>query len=112
VYTDLIEGPKTRQALQAALEQVDAYLVERSDRLFTPILDYLAEAQGPVTVSDLSQHFRKKVQGEQLGGCFEWLARKGIIHKLSSPIHLTRKSSVMLEEAAYYFEREDGSEWE
>lgn len=111
-YTGLIEGPKTEEALEAILQFVDGYLLERVDRLFKPVLDYLAEAQGPVPVSEMILHFRKKVQGEALGGVYEWLARKGIIHKLSSPFHLTRKSQVMLEEAAYYYEREDGSEWE
>jgi hypothetical protein len=91
---------------------IDGYLFERVGRLFQPVLDYLAEAEGPVTLSELALHFRKKVQGDELGGVYEWLARKGILHKLSSPIHLTRKSQVTLEEAAYYYERQDGSEWE
>jgi hypothetical protein len=112
VYTGLIDGPKTEAVLRRALDDVDSYLLERSNRLFQPILDYLAEAQGPVTASDLSLHLRKKVQNVTLEGCYEWLARKGIIHKLSSPVHLTRKSQVLLEEAAYYYEVGDGKEWE
>jgi hypothetical protein len=112
VYTDLIDGPKNEAILKAAIERIDGYLLERVDRLFQPVLDYLAEAQGPVTASDLNLHFRKKVKGEMLEGCYEWLARKGIVHKLSSPVHLTRKSQVTLEEAAYYYEADDGAEWE
>jgi predicted nucleotidyltransferase len=111
VYNDLIDCPKTGVALREALGVIDGYLLENRDRLFQPILGYLAEAQGPVTASDLSLHLRKKVQGVTLEGCYEWLARKGIIHKLSSPVHLTRKSQVLLEEAAYYYEASDGSEW-
>ena len=111
-YTGLIDGPKTEETLKAALERIDGYLLERVDALFKPVLDYLAEAQAPVPVSEMVLHFRKKVQGEPLGGVYEWLARKGILHKLSSPLHLTRKSTVMLEEAAYYYEKDDGTDWE
>jgi uncharacterized protein len=111
-YTALIEGPKTEEALGAALKLLDGYLLERVDLLFKPVLDYLAEAQAPIPVSEMILHFRKKVQGEALGGVYEWLARKGILHKLSSPFHLTRKSQGTLEEAAYYYERDDGQDWE
>jgi predicted nucleotidyltransferase len=111
VYTDLIDGPKDRQAIQQALALFDAYLEERADRLFKPVLDYLAEADGMRTALELDAHFRKKVQGESLFWSYEWLARKGIIAKVAAPVRLTKKSQVTLEEPAYYYDG-DVCDWE
>jgi predicted nucleotidyltransferase len=107
VYIDLINGPKTHETIQAALDQIDSYLEERAGIIFKPILDYLAGAQGPCTASDLNAYFKKKVPGAELYGAFEWLARRSIIHKLSSPVRLTRKSTISLEEPAYYYEKDE-----
>jgi uncharacterized protein len=112
VYIDLIHGPKNEQTLGSALEQIEDYLRARVDLLFSPILDFLAQAGGPVPLSEMSQYFAKKLKGYELGGLYEWLAREGIIHKLSSPFQLTRKSQVPLEEPAYYYDTPDISDWE
>jgi predicted nucleotidyltransferase len=104
VYVDLIHGPKTEHVIQRALDMVDGYLAERAERLFAPVLDYLAEVDGPRTATELGTHFRKKVQADFLGAVYEWLADHGIIEKLSSPIRLTRKSRVTVEEPAYYYD--------
>jgi predicted nucleotidyltransferase len=111
VYTDLINGPKTRQAIQRALEMLDAYLEERAARLFKPVLDYLAQADGMRTASELDAYFQKKVQNAFLAGVYEWLARKGIVHKVAAPLRLTRKSQVTVEEPAYYYDT-DVYDWE
>jgi len=107
VYTDLIGGPKDEQAIQSALDAINAYLEERAERLCKPILDYLAEADGVCAISDLEVFFGKKgLRGDLLGTC-EWLARRGIIHKLAAPTRLTKKSQVGLEEPAYYYDAPD-----
>jgi predicted nucleotidyltransferase len=111
VYTDLIDGPKDRSALQRALEQIDGYLVERAETLFGPVLDYLVEAQGVRTASELTAYLRKRAQTTGLFWAYEWLARKGFVQRLSSPVRLTRKSQVELDEPAYYYDG-DGSDWE
>jgi predicted nucleotidyltransferase len=106
VYVDLINGPKTEAALANALLLIDRYLEERVAVLFQPILDYLAEAGGVRTATELDAYFRKKVQHSYLGGVYDWLAQKGIILKVSSPVRLTRKSTVTVDEPAYYYEGE------
>ena len=103
VYTDLINGPKDRQAIQQALDMIDAYLEERAGRLFKPVLNYLAEANGPRAASELNAYFQKKVQSESIGGVYEWLAEKGMIEKVAAPVRLTKKSQVAFEEPAYYY---------
>ena len=111
IYTDLIDGPKTEQTIEAALQTIEGYLEERAERLFAPILDYLGEEDSPRTVSDLSAHFRKKLQHHDIGFAYDWLADHGFIERLSSPLHLTRKSQVTVEEPAYYYDRGPG-DWE
>jgi hypothetical protein len=111
VYTELIDGPKDRASLRQALDAINVYLEERAEQLFGPVLDYLGEAEGMRTASELDMHFQKKVQSRGLFWIYEWLARKGIIDKVSSPVHLTRKSQVTLDEPAYVYEG-DPSDWE
>jgi len=111
VYTDLIAGPKDKQSIQQALDMTNAYLEERADRLFKPVLDYLAEADGIRTASELNAYFRKKVQTGDLIWVYEWLAEKHTIEKVAAPMRLTKKSQVALEEPAYYYDA-DISEWD
>ena len=107
IYFDLIDRPKNAATVEAALRAVDGYLETRIQLLFKPILDYLGSAGGPRTVTELNEHFRKKVETEGLGNVYEWLAQKGVVQQVSAPLRLTEKSRVAVEEAAYYY---DGGE--
>jgi len=111
VYTDLINGQKDKQAIQQALDMTNAYLEERAERLFKPVLDYLAEADGVRTATELNAYFRKKVQMGELFWVYEWLAEKGIIEKVAAQTRLTKKSQVALEEPAYYYDA-DIPDWD
>jgi hypothetical protein len=104
VYTDLIDGPKDRQAIQEALHRISAYLDEHAERLFKPVLDYLVGADGSRTITEMNARFRRKVQTCDLTGVYEWLARNEFIGKVAAPIRLTRKSQITLEEPAYFFD--------
>lgn len=91
---------------------IDAYLSERAAVIFKPIFDYLAEADSPRTLSEIDQYFSKKIPQDaffswvNLFWAFEWLARKELITKVSSPMRLT-KSPVTVEEPAFYYERDE-----
>jgi hypothetical protein len=112
VYLDVVGGPKTEEAIVGALQRIDGYLLARADRIFGPILSFLAEAEDPRTCTELDAHFRKKVQGQSLAGVCDWLAEHGSIERLTSPVRLTRKSLVELDEPAYYYDTDDVSNWE
>ncbi len=103
VYTDLIHGEKTAEALRAALEQIHAYMRERAPVIFRPILDYLAEAEGLRSATELNHHFKNQMNLGGVDSVCEWLADEEFIQKLSSPLRLTEKSRVDVEEAAYYY---------
>ena len=104
-YSDLINCEKDETVIQNVLDTINAYLDEKLF-IFQPILDFLAEANGPRSTTELNSYFQKKINDNRLDAAYEWLARKGIIQQVSTPVKLTLKSQVEMEEAAYYYDRE------
>ena len=104
-YSGLINREKNEGVIQNALDTINAYLDEKLF-IFQPILDFLAEADGPRSTTELNSYFQKKIGENRLDAAYEWLARKGIIEQVSTPVKLTLKSQVEMEEAAYYYDRE------
>lgn len=102
VYLDLVNARKDEVMMQRAIDLVNAYIESKIYTLFGPVLDYLREAGGTLTTSELDAYFKKQVQDETLCGVYEWLAFKGVIQKVPSPVRLTQRSSVTVDEAAYY----------
>jgi hypothetical protein len=107
VYTDLIHHKKTEQTLQNVLQTINHYLDDKIGVLFQPILDFLTEAGGIRSTTELDEYFKKKAQIGSLAMTYEWLADKDIIQKVSSPLRLTPKSRITVEEAAYYYDGGD-----
>ena len=62
VYTDFVNQPKTRETVGSALDRVNAYLEEKTDRLFRPLLDYLTESAEVRSLSEINDYFQKKIQ--------------------------------------------------
>ncbi len=106
VYADLVHQPKDDATMRRAIGKVNDYLDEKIYILFKPILTYLAEAGGVRSTTELNEHLRRKMQIEG-DSAYEWLADKGVIRKVSTPVRLTEKSRITLEEAAYYYDGGD-----
>jgi hypothetical protein len=106
IYTDLIHGEKTPAAIGAALDRINGYLRERIPLIFRPLLEYLAEAYGIRSSTEINHHFSNQMNLQGVDTVCEWLADEDFIQKLSSPLRLTDKSRVDVEEAAYYYEGE------
>jgi hypothetical protein len=106
VYTDFVNQPKTHAAVDHVLTQINHYLEEKEMELFSPLLDYLTEQAEVRTLSEINDYFKKKIQGGGLEEACEWLVQQEIIEKLSSPIHLTEKSRIEVEEPAYYYDED------
>jgi hypothetical protein len=104
VYTDLIHGEKTPDTILACLTKIDQYLRDRAQVLFQPILEYLAEAGGVRSSTEMNHHFSNKMGISSLDSAYEWLADIDVIQKVSTPVRITEKSRVDVEEAAYYYE--------
>jgi hypothetical protein len=105
VYSELINQEKNEAVIQNALERMGIYLDDKMF-IFQPILDVLAQAGGPRSTTELNTYFQNKVGERRLDVAYQWLARKGVIQQVSTPVKLTLKSQVEMEEAAYYYDRE------
>ncbi len=105
-YTGFVNGPRDEETLQKQQERIEAYLLERAGRIFAPLLDYLADAPDPRTLSDINAHFAPKLPHAEFFLICDWLAEQGILEKLAAPLRLTRKSQVTVEEAAFYYDIE------
>jgi uncharacterized protein len=104
LYFDLLERPTDRAALRAALDRVVAYLDERTPAIFRPILAYLAEAGGPRSMSEINAHFSTRMQSEGVGYVCEWLAQRGVVGQIATPLRLTERSRATVDEAAYFYD--------
>ncbi len=56
------------------------------------------------TTTEIDAYFKKQVQVDSLSHVYEWLADKGILQKVPSPVRLTVKSQIEVDEAAYYYD--------
>jgi RNA polymerase sigma factor (sigma-70 family) len=109
VYTELVNARKDEAIMQRAIDLVNAYLEARIHTLFGPVLDYLRDEAGARAASEIDEYFHKQAQTDSLSGIYEWLAFKGVLQKLPSPLRLTNKSLITVDEAAYYYDGESGS---
>ncbi len=102
IYSSLLRDGTTRATVETALAASEEYVASRAPRVFAPLLDYLRE-QGDVRSSrDIEDHFKKTHGIEGMTTACEYLADLGLIDKASTPVQLTRRSSVMLEELAFF----------
>jgi uncharacterized protein len=102
VYVEMLNAKKTAKTVQAALDAIDRYIAERAPRLFRLIVDYLDEAGEARSSTEIETHFERHHEiSHVLTGC-EYLADQGLIGKAATPVRLTRKSNVMVQELAFF----------
>jgi uncharacterized protein len=103
VYTSLLNQPKSLPRVQAALDAADGYLGRLAPRLFAPVAEYLREAGEARSCKEIEDHFKKNFD---LGGAIiacEYLSDRGWIGKASIATRLTRRSTVDVQELAFFF---------
>jgi len=106
LYTDLLHGHATEESLERALGLIQSYLYAHADVLFEPVLSYLREEGELRSMTDINHHFSRHFNIEGVDIACEWLADEGYLQKLATPVRLTDKSRIEVEEAAYYFSGE------
>jgi hypothetical protein len=106
VYTELLNAKKTRKSVQTALEAIDRYVGERVATLFGPVIDYLREVGEARGSSEIEDHFKRYFDLSGVTTVCEYLADQGIIGKASTPIRLTKKSNVEVQELAFFYMEE------
>ena len=106
IYSDLLERRVTRQMLTDALAAIDDYLEPRAEDLFAPILDYLDEAGGePRSCTEIGHYFRRHYDMHNVITACEWLSDLGVIDKASTPVKLTTRSQMEVDELAFFHTR-------
>jgi predicted nucleotidyltransferase len=101
IYVDLLNTKKTRKNVQAALDAVDNYMTSRSDTLFALVFDYLRDAREPRSSTEIEAHFKRHFDIAGVTTACEYLADRKRIGKVSTPVRLTRRSNVDLQELAF-----------
>jgi RNA polymerase sigma factor (sigma-70 family) len=104
VYHDLIQQQKDESTIEQALALINSYIDDKLEVLFGPVLGYLRTEGEVRTMSELNDYFSKQAPDALLSVVCEWLADKGIIQKVPSPVRLLPKSQVVVDEAAYYYD--------
>jgi|SRR5436190_1255262 len=102
IYTRLLNAKKTRPAVQAALEAAEGYVAERAPAVFAPIVDYLREAGDARSAGEIEDHFKRHFDVEGVTTACEYLADQGLIGKASTPVRLTKKSNLDVQELAFF----------
>jgi uncharacterized protein len=102
VYTDLLNAKKTTKTVQSALDAIDAYIAERAETLFAPILEHLQEVGEARSSTEIDDYFTRNLNVEGVLTACEYLADQGLIGKASTAVHLTKKSNVEVQEIAFF----------
>ena len=103
VYTDLLNGKKTRRTVEAALDAVDRYLADRAPQLFAPVIDHLREVGETRSCTEIESYFHRTLGVEGVTSACEYLADEGLIGKASTSVQLTKRSNVEVQELAFFY---------
>ncbi len=103
VYVDLLNTKKTRKNVQAALDAADHYLAERAPTLFAPVIDHLRDVGEMRSCTEIEDHFKRNFDVGGVSLACEYLADQRMIGKASSPVQLTRRSDIQVQELAFFY---------
>lgn len=102
IYVDLLNAKKTKKNVQAALDAVDGYVAERAAKLFALVIEHLRDAGEARSCTEIEDHFKRNFNLECVTTACEYLADQGLIGKAATPVQLTRKSNVQVQELAFF----------
>lgn len=102
VYADLLNVRKTRKCVQAALDAVDRYLAERAPVLFAPVIDHLRDVGETRSCTEIEAHFKRNFDVSGMTTACEYLADQGLLGKASTPVRLTKRSNIEVQELAFF----------
>jgi predicted nucleotidyltransferase len=102
IYSEMLNVRKTTRAVHAALDAIDAYLGERTDLLFAPVVEYLQEAGEARSATEIETYFTRQFNVSGVITACEYLADQGRIGKASIAARLTRRSNADVQELAFF----------
>ena len=89
--------------VKAALSAIDGYVAERATTLFGPVIEHLREVRETRSCSEIESHFERNFGVSGVTTACEYLADQGLIGKASTPVRLTKKSNVEVQELAFFY---------
>jgi predicted nucleotidyltransferase len=107
VYTEMLNAKKTRKSVQAALDAIDGYIAQRAATVFRPVIDHLREVGEARSSTEIEDYFKRNFDVEGVTTACEYLADQGLIGKASTPVQLTKRSNVVVQEMAFVYMREE-----
>jgi hypothetical protein len=69
--------------------------------LFGPVIEHLREVGEARSATEIEAHFKRHYNLDGVISACEYLADQGLIAKVSTPIQLTKRSNVTVEELAF-----------
>jgi predicted nucleotidyltransferase len=110
IYADLLNAKKTKKNVRAALDAIDRYVAERASSLFGLVIEHLREVGEARSCTEIEDYFKRNFDVEGVTTACEYLADQGLIGKASTPVRLTKKSNVEVQELAFFYleEASDG----
>lgn len=103
IYTDLLNQKKTAKNVGAALTAVDGYVAARAAALFGPVIAHLREFGEARSCSEIEHYFERNFDVGGVTTACEYLADQGLIGKASTPVRLTKKSNLEVQELAFFY---------
>ena len=103
VYVEMLNTKKTTRAVHAALDAVDAYIGERAELLFAPVVEYLREAGEARSASEIETYFAKQFNISGVTTACEYLSDQQRIGKASIATRLTKRSNADVQELAFVY---------
>jgi uncharacterized protein len=103
IYSDLLNAKKTRANVQTALGAIDDYIASRAERLFAAVIDYLRETGEARSSSEIEHHFTRQFDIGGVTTACEYLSEQGYIGKVSTPVRITKKSNIEVQELAFVY---------
>jgi hypothetical protein len=104
IYSELLNARKTRKTVQDALTAVDGYIAERALKLFAPIIEHLKDVGEARSARELDNHFARHFNIDHVTTACEYLADQQLIGKASLPVRLTKKSTIEMQELAFFWQ--------
>ena len=103
IYVSLLNTKKTRQRVEAALQAIDGYLAERTETLFRPVLEHLREVGEVRSATEIESYCKRNFDVQGVTTACEYLADRGLLAKASTPVHLTKRSNILVQELAFAY---------
>jgi hypothetical protein len=102
VYTDILGRAISRESVGRAREAAAADLGARAAGQCPPVLEHLADAGEARGAGEIEEHFARTLGIRGATTACEYLADVGRIGRASTPVRLTPRSHVAVEEVAFY----------